>query len=158
MIGHLQQYSTFIYCTILLMLSPVAWALVDREPPWTRIEGSIDPTNAGSEFVVHWRTTPLERECSGTIQIEISSKQAVWPVLKRTVNPFLKLGQVDYMTPPWPLAVTVPPGIAIYRATSFWYCNWVQRLLNWPVVQVGPDIQFEVLPPIFPPGTKIGHN
>jgi hypothetical protein len=38
------------------------------------------------------------------------------------------------------------PGSAIYRATTFFTCNWLQRVLHWPIVQQGPDIRFTILP------------
>jgi hypothetical protein len=46
--------------------------------------------------------------------------------------------------------VTVPreaePGRAIYRVTTFFTCNWLQRVLHWPIVQHGPDIPFTIVP------------
>jgi len=128
----------------------IGWPIVDRRPPWVRLYGEIKPTHAGGEFSVTWRTTPLREQCPGQLQIEIQSGKIIWPVLRRQVSDTLFIGQTSYVTPPWPLALTVPPGKATYRVTSFWYCNWFQELFNWPVIQVGPDIEFEVLPAILP--------
>ena len=131
----------------------VGWPAIDRSPPWTRLYGYIPPTAAGGEFSVHWHTTPLLGDgCPGQLQIEVQSGNVIWPVLRRSVSSSLVQGQTDYITPPWPLPLTVPPGKAIYRVTSFWYCNWFQEVMNWPIIQVGPDIEFEVLPVKLPIG------
>lgn len=131
----------------LLYLSTVA-----REPPWVRLRGEISPTHAGGQLAVKWHTTPLVRACPGTLQIEIISRDPVtgrpliWPFLSRPVSNELVIGQTEYDTPPWPLFSDIPPGPATYRVTSFWFCNKFQKQFNWPIVQVGPDIQFTVLP------------
>lgn len=131
---------------ILILLSPFAWWLADRDPPWVRLKGYIAPTPAGTEFVVDWTTTPLVRECKGQIQIEIISGYMIWPVLRRQINPALVVGMTHYVTPPWVLDSDVPPGKTTYRVTTFWYCNWLQEVLHIPVIQVGPEIEFETLP------------
>jgi hypothetical protein len=131
----------------------IGWPIIDRRPPWVRLYGEIAPTPAGGEFSVTWHTTPLREACPGQLQIEVQSGRVIWPVLRRQVSDALKLGQTTYTTPPWPLALTVPPGEAVYRVTSFWYCNWFQEMFNVPVIQVGPDIEFEVLPAVLPPTT-----
>lgn len=120
------------------------WAL-DREPPWVRLSGTIEPAEAGGYFRVHWQTTPLKRACGGTLQIEIMSGRLIWPVLLRPVSEQLKIGQTEYTPEPWPVFSDIPPGEATYRVTSFWYCNWMQSFFDWPIVQVGPDIKFIVL-------------
>lgn len=127
------------------------YAYLDSAPPWVRLSGTIDPTHAGESFTPHWHTTPLVRDCPGTLQIEIISSQAkgpplIWPVLQRTVSRELHTGQTEYDPPPWPLDRDIPPGSAIYRVTSFWYCNQAQKSVGLPIIQVGPDIPFEVLP------------
>lgn len=125
---------------------PFIYMAVDREPPWTRLSGTIEPVSAGGYLTVHWKTTPLVKVCPGTLQVEIISGNLIWPVLQRPVSSSLRLGQVDYTPEPWPVFRDVPPGETTYRVTSFWYCNWLQRFLDWPVIQVGPDIKFLVLP------------
>lgn len=149
-----QPYRFIIDALFFLALSPFAWWLADREPPWIRIWGEIQPTRAGDLFSVHWHTTPLSRECPGTLQVEVMSGYVVWPVLRRQVNSELNIGQIDYIAPPWPLAISVPRGTAKYRVTSFWFCNWMQEWLNWPIIQVGPDVEFEVLPAEIPLNQK----
>jgi hypothetical protein len=130
----------------LLVVGPPAWVASDREPPWVRLHGTIEPTHAGGKLIAHWHTTPLKRACPGTLQIEIISGRLIWPVLQRPVNDQLVVGQTDYTPPAWPLSRDVPPGPAMYRVTSFWTCNWLQNYLDWPVVQVGPELPFIVLP------------
>jgi len=151
-----QEQRRIVYLEIMLEVIAVVltvfigWPIIDRRPPWVRLYGHIEPTHAGGEFSVQWHTTPLREGCPGQLQIEVQSGKVIWPVLRRQVSDTLVLGQTSYKTAPWPLALTVPPGKAIYRVTSFWYCNWFQEMFNWPIIQVGPDIEFEVLPAILP--------
>lgn len=156
MIPTMKQPWRFIFdAVVLAAMSPIAWMVADRTPPWERLYGTIEPTHAGAAFAVHWHTTPLVRECGGYLQVEIQSGMVVWPVLRRSINPNLTVGMTDYVAPPWPLPLTVPVGKgAIYRVTSFWFCNTLQEYLGWPIIQVGPDIEFEVLPPILPLGQR----
>jgi len=130
----------------IVIIGPIIYEARDRERPWTRLQGEIDPTHVGQSFQVRWHATPLVRSCPGTIQIEIISGSLIWPVLQRPVNTRIRIGQVDYLTSPWPLYRDVPPGPATYRVTTFWYCNRLQELLDWPIVQVGPEIKFLALP------------
>jgi hypothetical protein len=55
-------------------------------------------------------------------------------------------GRGEFVTP----SVLVPGeaelGPAIYRVTTFFTCNWLQRVLHWPIVQWGPDIPFTIVP------------
>lgn len=130
------------------VFSPIFWLILDREPPWRRLRGWIEPTPAGGYIQPHWQTTPLKRICRGSVQIEIISSQLgsadlIWPVFQRSVGAD-KLGATEYIAAPWPLSETVPPGPTRYRVTTFWVCNWTQEL--WPIVQVGPEIQFITLP------------
>lgn len=128
------------------VFGPLLYMAVDRDPPWVRLSGTIEPARAGGDIVVTWKTTPLLRTCPGTLQIELISGKLIWPVLLRPVSPTLRVGQTEYTPEPWPVFRDVPPGHTIYRVTSFWYCNKLQRFFDWPIVQVGPDISFVVLP------------
>lgn len=46
------------------------------------------------------------------------------------------------------MAVQIPPwfarGPAIHRAVRAYYCNPLQKLLDWPVILIGPDVEFKV--------------
>ena len=142
-----KPYRWAIDAVILAVMFPLAWQVSDRQPPWVRLSGMIEDTRAGEPFVVKWLNTPNLRYCPGVVQVEIISGPLIWPVMRRAVGTAdLPAGETEYNTPPWPLPSEVPPGNAIYRVTTFWYCNWVQKHLDWPVKQVGPDIQFKVLP------------
>lgn len=134
--------------------------VLDREPPWTRLWGTIEPTHAGDLITPHWSTTPFARACPGTLQIEIISPGVspdgapyIWPVLSRPLVTDHPAGATEWVAPPWPLSKDAPPNTGylantdtIYRVTSFWYCNKLQKLVGVPIVQVGPDIHFKVLP------------
>jgi hypothetical protein len=129
-------------------VSFVAYQAMDRELPWVRLSGTIAPVHAGDNLKVEWETTPLKRKCPGTLQVELFSGRQMWPIkLTRPVGTTRQfLGQTSYMPPSWPVFSDVPPGTAVYRVTSYYYCTKIQEWLDWPVYQVGPDIRFQVLP------------
>lgn len=53
--------------------------------------------------------------------------------------------------PPGPdrfgIKIEIPPGFvegrARYRAIRLYYCNPVQRLLDWPIILNSPDVEFD---------------
>ena len=136
----------------------------DREPPWIRIEGALDPpaVQRGHEVQAHFiavlpqpeRTEP--RYCPGRVQREIiDSAKHLWPRLStETIAVWRAIpngqGRGELITPPALPPARVPPeaelGSAIYRVTTFFTCNWLQRVLHWPIVQQGPDIPFTIVP------------
>ena len=132
----------------LFIVGPILYLALDREPPWVRLRGEvIEEVHAGGTLQIKWYTTPLQRVCPGTLQVEIISGRLIWPVLQRPVGAN-KLGTTEYTPAPWPVFSDIPPGPAIYRVSSFWYCNWLQELTGWSIVQVGPEIPFIVLPEV----------
>jgi hypothetical protein len=138
---------------VALLVGFVAYSMFDNAPPQVRISGYITshqnparPPRLGETFDVHWKSTPHVRSCPGEVQIEIIQGNVIWPVMKRSVfNP--KLGSTEFSPAPWPVPEWAKAGPAIYRVTTFWRCNWFQRLFpNWAIVQIGPDIPFTILP------------
>lgn len=148
------KHNVFSLLFALIVVGPISWFALDREPPQTRLYGTIasaiDPTRfprAGEEFVVTWETTPHIRDCSGLVQTEIiDNEHVIWPRLERKAFRS-QLNTTILIPPTWLLPSLVAPGPATYRVTTFWYCNWFQRWFDNPIVQIGPDVPFTVLPP-----------
>ena len=138
----------------------LAWMAFDREPPWIRIEGALDPpaVQRGHEVQAHFiavlpqpeRTEP--RYCPGRVQREIiDSAKHLWPRLSgETIAVWRAIpneqGRGEFVTPSVHVPGEAEPGPAIYRVTTFFTCNWLQRVLHWPIVQWGPDIPFTIVP------------
>lgn len=151
-LSFLIRHYLFLPQIFALIAVYVVWIALDRTPPLVLIQGSITP------FIVHpdekavsvtWQAEFSGRDCPGLTQRElIDSGKHIWPELKRAragvftpskTNP--KIGTVS--TPPLQIP-NMLPGAAEYRVTQFYYCNWLQRALNWPIIQVSPFIPFEV--------------
>ena len=138
----------------------LAWMAFDREPPWIRIEGALDPpaVQRGHEVQAHFiavlpqpeQTEP--RYCPGRVQREIiDSAKHLWPRLSgETIAVWRAIpngqGRGEFVTPGVLVPKEAEPGPAIYRVTTFFTCNWLQRVLHWPIVQQGPDIPFTIVP------------
>jgi hypothetical protein len=137
----------------LFIVFPASYYALDRQPPQVRLRGSIhataDPGRAprlGEEFSVVWQITPHLRDCPGSVQVEIidSGHDVHVKTTREAFND--AVGSMTIEPPPWVIPDDAKAGPAVYRVTTFWYCTWFQRLLDWPVVQVGPDIPFMILP------------
>ncbi len=144
---------------IIAALSPFIWMASDRSPPWIRVAGSLSPSavNRGNmvqaTFIAKLpHDGQIEpRYCPGNVQREIiDSGRNLWPKLTaQTVGVWKPIPddvehKGSFTTPPVLVPSTAEKGKAIYRVTTFFYCNWLQRVLNWPIVQTGPDIEFEI--------------
>ena len=138
----------------------LALMALDREPPWIRIAGTLDPPTVqrGYEVQAHFiavlpqpeQTQP--RHCPGRVQREIiDSAKHLWPRLSgETVAVWRPIpngqGRGEFVTPRVLVPREADPGPAIYRVTTFFTCNWLQRVMHWPIVQQGPDIPFTIVP------------
>lgn len=138
----------------LFILGPLAWLAFDRTPPLLLYDGAIEPNivHRGQEGItVTWRATFSGRDCPGQSQRElVDSHRSIWPQLARARKGIFKPDAPDSMigtvvTPPLSIPEMVP-GPATYKVTQFYYCNWLQRILHWPIVQSSPYIRFEVAP------------
>jgi len=136
----------------LLIVAPLLWMALDREPTFTLLEGSIipNPIRRGETATIVWRVKYSGSVCEGKMQREIiDARRQLWPYVIR------ERGAKYHPDPDYPgygwietVPLTLPdgiaPGPASYRATVFWYCNWLQRQLEWPIVVDRPVITFEV--------------
>jgi hypothetical protein len=137
----------------IAIVGPLTWMAFDRTPPLILHDGVItpNPVHTGQKDVsVTWRATYAGRDCPGLTQRElVDSRRSLWPQLIRERKGVLKTDVDDRfrgtVTTP-PLAIPdMAPGKACYRVTQFYYCNILQRIFDWPIVQVSPCIDFEVI-------------
>ena len=138
----------------VLVVGPLAWMAADRTPPLALYDGVITPNivrPGQSGVILTWRARFSGRDCPGLSQREyVDSNRSLWPQLAHA-----RAG-IFVPSPGTPLdgTVTVPPlmipdmarGPATYQVTQFYYCNWLQRVLHWPIVQPSPRVRFEVAP------------
>ncbi|HEY6032053.1 MAG TPA: hypothetical protein VIU44_15890 [Gaiellaceae bacterium] len=139
----------------VLVAAPLAWMAFDRDPPLRLHDGVVSPAvvAAGETVEVKWRANFSGRDCPGLTQREIvDSKNNIWPKVLRgrrgvfvPDSPGLSRGTVT--TPPLEIPEQISPGRARYKVAQFYYCNFLQRWLAWPIVEVSPEITFEVEKP-----------
>lgn len=138
----------------LLVAGPILWAAFDRTPPLRLHHGAIEPPTVprGGTVSVVWLANYSGRDCPGYSQREIiDSESDLWPKLTRerrgVYRPSADNPRVGVVTtPPLTIPSQISAGEAQYRVTQFYYCNWLQKLLAWPIVEKSPPIYFEVKP------------
>lgn len=141
----------------VVVIAPLFWmAFLDRTPPLVLYDGHFSPNQVypGQENIrITWRARFSGRDCPGYSQRElVDSERNLWPKLRRARGGVFHPSADD----PYDGTVTTPPltvpkqmevGLAEYRVTQFYYCNILQRVLHWPVVQKSVPIQFKVVFP-----------
>jgi len=124
------------------------WAM-DREPPIRPAEAQVitPEVRPGDwlkvKYKMHPEPTPLTPRCKVVIeQLMVSSN-----------NVRARVDDISYTVDPveeWVgLAVQVPsyfsPGVGRYWAVRAYYCNPLQRFLDWPIQVMGPQVTFTVV-------------
>jgi hypothetical protein len=130
----------------LVIAAPIAWEVSDSTLPHVRLSGRIAETRAGESFEPEWATTRHVRDCPGLVQIEIIDAEDEIHIKPRREAFQPPVGSTSFTPDSWILPVDAIPGPAIYRVTTFWYCTAYELYFNRPLVQVGPDIHFTILP------------
>lgn len=139
----------------LLVVAPVAWMLfIDRAPPLVLYDGHLVPDKVYPGQVnvqVLWRARFAGRDCGGYSQRELVDAQAnLWPKLTQPRAGIFHPSPGNPMdgtvtTPPLEIPPQMTLGPARYRVTQFYYCNWLQRWLDMPIVQTSVAIELEVV-------------
>jgi hypothetical protein len=140
----------------MVVVAPFVWWATDRTPPVWRVSGELDPPVVVKGESVRVRFRVLKRirpDCPGRVQQEIvDSQNTIFSKLSRATGPARyepdQWGDARYEILVGQL-VAIPeqasPGPATFRTVTFRYCNWLQTWLQWPIVQVGPNIRFMIL-------------
>jgi hypothetical protein len=138
----------------VMIVAPLSWMAFDRTPPLALYDGVITPNvvrknQAGVKLV--WRARFSGRDCPGLSQREfVDSIRGLWPQLAHSragiFVPDPGSQTVGTVTTPPLMIPDMAPGPATYQVTQFYYCNWLQRFLHWPIVQPSPYVRFEVAP------------
>lgn len=134
--------------------APLIFMSLDREPPFTRIHGSLipDQVEPGGFVAVRFITTKRSRDnCPGTVQQEIvDSQNTIYSKLVREAGPAKweqdpgDIHQEIFYGYPVAVPVQAAPGKALFRTVTFRYCNSLQRWMHWPIIQIGPDLWFTI--------------
>lgn len=149
-----QHYFYVPQMVALLIAAPLAWMAFDRTPPLVLHDGVMTPSvvRAGQQNVkLVWRATYSGRDCPGLSQREfVDANRGLWPQLAHqragifmpdSNNPLEGTVEVP------PLAIPeMMPGTGSYQVTQVYFCNWLQRVLRWPIVKTSPYVNFVVAP------------
>lgn len=139
----------------ILIVGPIAWMAFDRTPPLILHDGVITPrvVRKNQEGVtLVWRAHFSGRDCPGLSQREFVSERTrdIWPQLAvQRAGVFMPdIGnnfEGTVAVPPLSIP-DMPVGRARYQVTQYYFCNWLQETLHWPIVQKSPYVIFEVVP------------
>lgn len=152
----LHAWYYFIPQTVaLIIVAPLAWMALERTPPLRLHHGELFPSvvyPGQSDIEVVWQAHFSGRDCPGDTQRELIDSQAnLWPKLRRARGGVFHPRQGTpregtVTTPPLDIPSQMEPGPAEYRVTQFYYCNWLQRVLHWPIIETSEAIPFMVIP------------
>lgn len=135
----------------IAVFAPVIWMLLDREPPYTRSSGRIEPSNpAPGDFIsVHWNIR-VERNCPPVVPrninrtiIDSTGKYHDFEAVEGLYGTSPKALPGISRTLRLPKDIT--PGPAKYRSQACFACNPIHYF--WPVCVSQPDIAFEISRP-----------
>lgn len=133
----------------ILIVAPLIWMTVNRNPPWEFSEVTISPTKVvqGGEIEITFTTKQLRGTCGpGVVYREFRDslgRLIVYdPVLRSEAPTLDSRGQ---FTRSAKIPLSMDPGPAIYRGTSCYTCNPLQSWLRWPICVSTPEVPFTVL-------------
>jgi hypothetical protein len=137
--------NAFILALILFGVATVTFWLQDRTPPVTILDETVE-------------TPTVERRAQLRVRYVIERKKTCQVYLEQMVFDAQRgrfiLETQSYLSEPlgrdeFAVVLDVPAqmttGFARYRATRNYYCNPVQRFLDWPITVTQPDLSFEVV-------------
>jgi len=128
----------------VLIVAPLVWMSLDREPPYEIISGAIDPERPtpGATIMVNW-TVKTIRSCrvkSQGVTRELVDSKGVTHTYTPTPTHFTP-GD-DLVQRVVQLPDTLPVGVTKYHSIACYSCNPLQEL--FPVCIHTPDITFIV--------------
>jgi len=148
----------------LVLFAPIFWMALDRDNPVERLHGELLPqkvARGGFVAVKYWTKKRTRSDCAGAVQQEIvDSQNTIYQKLARAVGPALWENDPDnpnqeiFYGHQVSIPIQAAPGPAVFRTTTFRYCNWLHRVAQWPIVQIGPDLPFMITEEVLDPRRK----
>lgn len=134
----------------IAFVAPLAWMLMDREPPYTFVGTEISPAyvREGGEIEITF-TVKENRPACGPGMIyrefkeEVSGKIHTIDPVTRAAPPVIVNNKFTRIAK---LPENITPGLVTYRGMACYTCNPVHSWLRWPVCTNTPTAQFEILP------------
>lgn len=136
----------------VLIVGPVLWMALDREPPYIIANGHMTPDHPypGQQITIEWDLKSV-RACpassSATVHRTIVDSKGVKHDYA-TVHAIFHTDRTNMDVPTIIRTLDLPgnisPGLARYYSEACYPCNPIQEF--WPVCIQTPDILFEVVP------------
>lgn len=131
----------------MIVVAPVLWMLLDREPPYTFQSADISPSDVpqGAEIHITFRVKQTRAPCGpGLVYRELkesSGKLHVYDPVMRAAPPDIVNNQFTRISK---LPDNIGSGPTMYRGMACYTCNILQNWLRWPVCVSTPNVTFNV--------------
>lgn len=146
---NIAKHAFMATCVSVAVVAPIAWMLLDRDPPYTYPHVEITPHDVeqGGMHDITFTTIQNRVPCGPGLVYreyqEASGKLHTFTPVMRTEIP--ELDENGRFTREGILPEFITEGRTIYRGKACYVCNPVHWLLDWPVCAVTPDVEFNVV-------------
>ena len=139
-----------IFCAIVV--APITWMLVDREPPYTRVAGWVMPPapggaiRRGDEISIEWaidirrQCTPLKMRNVTRRIIDSTGRYYDYEPVEINFDNGPGGGHKRIVVRPFKLPRAIETGRTKYHSAACYYCNPIQQL--FPICINAPEIEF----------------
>lgn len=131
------------------VFGPLIWMLMDRDPPYTFQQVTIEPQEVepGQDIFVTFQVKPQRpAPCNpGLVYRELkeeSGKLHVFDPVSRRVYPEMSNNQFTRILH---IPSNISPGKTYYRGNVCYTCNPLREWLRWPVCVQTPEVEFMVV-------------
>lgn len=125
----------------------LATMIIDRDPPVEfKSRVALTPVVQQGGTLIVEAVVERSRICKTDIRRWVTDSEGTRHAISSyTVSPFTGLGIIK-STVEVTIPSAVPTGPAQYHIETDYYCNFVQRLMGWPIRVKSPFVQFLVVP------------
>lgn len=132
----------------ILFVAPVAWMALDRDPPYIRESGAIEPSEPiqGGDVSVNWKVK-VKKSCPPSTENNLTRMIVDAKGKRHFYDPIPSVyGQrtPSRIKRTLPLPDDIAVGPAKYSSEACFACNPFQYI--WPVCIGKPDLTFEIYP------------
>lgn len=145
-------WCNLIAATVAISIfGPLTYMALDRELPFRLKDGITIPEviQAGSFYQTSWTVFPI-KYCPGYVTINIIDSQKATTTIASQPSYFNQVGTKHEWTRINSLPRIMPSRVAPGKATVYvkneFYCNVLQKWLNWPIIKQHPPIYTYILP------------
>lgn len=145
---HLLRHFFIAIFISMIVVAPVLWMLLDRNPPYIfeRVEISPRDVPQGGEIHITFTVKQKRAPCNpGLVYREFkesSGKMHVYDPVMRAAPPVIADNKFTRISK---LPDNIDPGLTVYRGMACYTCNVIQSWLRWPVCVSTLPVTFNVI-------------